>query len=246
MAGPPRPSNPPRACHTITGEWVDSDSNGAYRVGMRVTKFGHACVRFEYDDVVAVIDPGGFTDRAALEGAGTVLITHEHPDHYDAENLRASNAAIWTIAEVAERIAEDAPDLMERVHVVSPGEEFDVGLPVRAVGEQHAVIHSELPRVHNSGYLLNLGDALVYHPGDALTGPGTDVDLLCLPVSAPWLKISEAIDFARAVGAPRNLAIHDRIYSEAGLGIAGGHLGRFLAATGQDYARIADGADLDL
>jgi L-ascorbate metabolism protein UlaG (beta-lactamase superfamily) len=128
--------------------------------------------------------------------------------------------------------------------VVSPEERFDVGVPVRAVGELHAVIHPEIPRVANSGYLLTLGDTKVFHPGDALTGPGEDVDLLCVPVSAPWLKASEAIDFARDVGAPQNLAIHDRVYSESGLGIVDGHLKRFLEPAGQAYARIADGADL--
>lgn len=213
---------------------------------MRVTKLGHACVRFEYDDSVVVVDPGVFTERAALDGADAVLITHQHPDHYDAGNLRAGSALIWTIAEVADRIAEDAPDLRERVQVVSPGEELEPGVPVRVVGEQHAVIHPELPRVHNSGYVLRLGDVSIYHPGDALTLPGEDVDLLCLPVSAPWLKASEAIDFARAVGAPHNLAIHDRVYSDAGLGIVDGHLERFLAAAGQGYTRVPDGADLDL
>ena len=50
--------------------------------------------------------------------------------------------------------------------------------------------------------------------------------MLCAPVSAPWLKASEAVDFARAVRAPRNLAIHDRVYSEAGLGIVDGHMNR--------------------
>ena len=42
--------------------------------------------------------------------------------------------------------------------------------------------------------------------------------MLLVPSSAPWLKASEAIEFARAVKAPRNLAIHDRIYSDAGHG----------------------------
>lgn len=213
---------------------------------MRITKLGHACVRLEHDDSVVVVDPGVFTDRAALDGAGAVLITHQHPDHYDPDNLRASTAPIWTVAEVADLIARDAADLAERVRVVGPGEGFDAGLPVRAVGEQHAVIHPELPRIHNSGYVLQLGDLSVYHPGDALTPPGEDVDLLCLPVSAPWLKVSEAIDFARSVGAPHNLAIHDRVYSDAGLGIVDGHFERFLSAAGQGYTRLSDGTDLEV
>ena len=129
--------------------------------------------------------------------------------------------------------------------VVEPGQEFEAaGIPVLAVGELHAVIHPEFPRFHNSGYLLQLGDQKVYHPGDALTGPGEEVDVLCVPVSAPWLKASEAIDFAREVKAPRNLAIHDRVYSEAGLAIIDGHMHSFLPDAGQEYVRLRDGDDL--
>jgi L-ascorbate metabolism protein UlaG (beta-lactamase superfamily) len=213
---------------------------------MRITKFAHSCVRLEHDGTVVVIDPGVFAEPEALAGADVVLITHEHPDHYHPELLAGCDAAIHTIDAVAARIREDAPELVERVTVVGPGDAFDVGLPVRAVGELHAVIHPELPRFHNSGYVVELGEVSVFHPGDALTGPGEDVDVLCLPVSAPWLKASEAIDFAREVGAPYNLAIHDRVYSEAGLSIVDGHLNRFLEPAGLDYVRIADGTDLGL
>ena len=213
---------------------------------MRITKFGHACVRVEHDGVSILVDPGVFTGAEALERADAVLVTHEHPDHLHLDHLRALDCPVHTVAGVAERIAAEAPDLAGRVHVVTPGERFDAGVPVTAVGELHAVIHPELPRIHNTGFLLELGSTRVYHPGDALTGPGADVDVLCLPVSAPWLKASEAIDFARDVGAPLSLAIHDRVYSDAGLGIVDGHLQRFLGPRGQRYERLAEGADLDL
>jgi L-ascorbate metabolism protein UlaG (beta-lactamase superfamily) len=213
---------------------------------MRITKFGHACVRLEHDGGAVVLDPGGFTEAEAVDGADAVLVTHEHPDHYDPGHLRRTDATVLTIEAVAARIRDEAPDVAERVEVVTPGQELTVaGLPVRVVGEQHAVIHPELPRFDNSGYVVRLGDTRVYHPGDALTLPEEPVDLLCLPVSAPWLKVSECIDFARDVRAPRNLAIHDKVYSEAGLGIVDGHLGRFLEPAGQTYTRLAEGADLD-
>jgi len=212
---------------------------------MRLTKFGHSCVRVEHDGTTLVLDPGVFTDGAAVDGADAVLITHEHPDHFHPEHLRRTNASIFTIAAVAGQIRDVAPDLVERVTVVGPGEEFRTGsIPVTAIGELHAVIHPELPRFDNSGYLLTLGDTLVFHPGDALTGPGRPVDVLLVPVCAPWMKVSEGINFARSVGAPRNVAIHDRVYSDAGLGIADGHFGRFLGAAGLDYVRLPDGADL--
>lgn len=211
---------------------------------MRLTKFGHACVRIAHDDHVLVLDPGSFTQREAVEGATAVLITHEHADHLDVEHLRATDAPVFTIAAVARAIAEVAPDVAERVTVVRPGETFDAGVPVRAVGEKHAVIHPDYDRFDNSGYLLDLGDQRVFHPGDALTGPDEPVDLLLAPVCAPWLKIGEAVDFARAVGAPRSLAIHDRVYSDIGLGMADQHFRRLLGED-QAWVRLADGADLD-
>jgi L-ascorbate metabolism protein UlaG (beta-lactamase superfamily) len=211
---------------------------------MRITKFGHACVRIEYDDTVVVIDPGGFTDAEAVDGATAVLVTHEHADHYDLGHLRATDAPVFTIAAVATHILADAPDVGERTTVVTPGSVIDVGMPATVVGEKHAVIHSELPHFDNSGFLLTAGETRVYHPGDALTPPGQDIDVLLLPVSAPWLKVSECIDFARLVDAPRSLAIHDAVYSEAGLAIADSHLHRFLEPLGREYVRLQPGQDL--
>jgi L-ascorbate metabolism protein UlaG (beta-lactamase superfamily) len=211
---------------------------------MRITKFGHACVRVEHDGTTIVFDPGMFTDPEAVDGATAVLITHEHPDHLVVDHLRATDAPVFTIAAVADKIRADAPDVAERVTVVSPGDSFDVGLPVRAVGELHAVIHPEFPRLFNSGYVVTAGEQKIYHPGDSLTEPGEDVDVLLVPSSAPWLKAMEAIEFARAVKAPRNLAIHDRIYTEAAHGMLEMQMNSFLPKEGLEYVRRADGQDL--
>lgn len=211
---------------------------------MRITKFGHACVRIEHDGTTVVLDPGMFTDVEAVDGADAVLITHEHFDHMVVDHLRATDAPIFTIAAVETAIRGEAPDVAERVTVIAPGDSFDVGLPVRAVGEMHAVIHPEFPRIFNSGYVVDAGGTKVYHPGDALTEPGEAVDVLLVPSSAPWLKASEAVDFARAVKAPRNLAIHDRIYTDAAHGILENHMNAFLPKEGLEYLRRADGEDL--
>jgi L-ascorbate metabolism protein UlaG (beta-lactamase superfamily) len=211
---------------------------------MRITKFGHACVRIEHEGTTVVLDPGIFTDREALDGADAILITHEHFDHYVPDHLKAVDAPVWTIDAVAAKIREDAPEVFERTTVVAPGDSFDVGVPVTAFGELHAVIHPELPRFHNSGYLLTLGEQKVFHPGDSLAAPGVSVDVLFAPASAPWARSHELVDFMREVKAPLNIAIHDRIYSEAGSGVFDGLAGAFLPKEGLEFKRLKDGEDL--
>ncbi len=125
---------------------------------MRITKFGHACVRLEHEGVALVIDPGVWTEPEAVDGATAVLVTHEHPDHLDVDHLRAAGAPVFTIEAVAELIRAEAPGPgVSGSRSSAPGEQFDAGLAVRAVGELHAVIHPDLPRFHNSGYVVTAG-----------------------------------------------------------------------------------------
>ena len=213
---------------------------------MRITKFGHACVRIEYDAQVIVIDPGSWTEQDSVEGATAVLVTHEHPDHLSLDHLRAADAPVFTIDAVARQIGGEAPDLSERVATIAPGESFDAGLPVTAVGELHAVIHPDLPRFHNSGYVVEVGGATVYHPGDAFTVPGRDVDLLLVPAHAPWSKTSEVVDFARTVGAPTSVAIHDGLLNDNGLRLVGSLVSAMLEQHGQAYRRVTPGQEISL
>jgi L-ascorbate metabolism protein UlaG (beta-lactamase superfamily) len=210
---------------------------------MRITKFTHACVRIEYDGQVLVVDPGSWTELEAVDGATAVLVTHEHTDHLSLEHLRATDAPVYTIAAVATQIAAQDRGVAERVVTVAPGERFDAGLPVLVVGELHAVIHPELPRFRNSGYLIDAGDVAVYHPGDAFTAPERPVDVLMLPVHAPWSKISEVVDFAREVAAPRSVAVHDGLLNDTGLELVG-RLVSGMLPEGHSYQRLTPGADL--
>jgi hypothetical protein len=70
------------------------------------------------------------------------------------------------------------------------------------------------------------------------------VDVLLCPSSAPWLRSEMAIEFIRAVGAPTNLAIHDRVYSEAGHGILDMQMEKLVVPRGLAWVRRADGEDL--
>lgn len=181
---------------------------------MKLTKKGHACVRLEKDGRVLVIDPGAFTEPGAAAGAEAILVTHEHADHFSEQQLRAAleaspAAEIWTLKSVADQVAAAFPG---RVHTVGEGDTFSAaGFDVEVHGQMHAVIHPDIPRITNVGYLL---DGSVFHPGDALTVPGRPVETLLLPVHAPWSKVSEVIDYLREVKPARAIDVHDGLLSD--------------------------------
>jgi L-ascorbate metabolism protein UlaG (beta-lactamase superfamily) len=186
---------------------------------MRMIKFGHACVRLESDHGVLVVDPGILSDAAALDGADAVLITHEHADHMNVEKIVAAvtqrqGVRVFTDAAVAPNLDAVAGSVTS----VAPGDRFEAaGHQVQVFGGTHARIHADIPQVANLAFLI---DGLVYHPGDSLVVPeGTTVDTLMVPVSGPWLKVAEAIDFVRAVAPRQAVAIHDGLYNEFGLGL---------------------------
>ncbi len=212
---------------------------------MQITKFGHSCVRLSHEGRDVVLDPGGWSEREALDGAAAVLITHEHPDHWLVDHLRSTQAPIWTIESVRRAIHEADPEVAARVTVVRPGDEVQVaGFDLRVVGERHAVIHPELPRIDNSGWLISVPGQTAYHPGDSFERPGRPVDVFCAPACAPWAKMSELVDLARDVAAPLSLAIHDKVYSPEGLGIVDRTMGQFLEPVGSAWQRVTPGTDL--
>lgn len=207
-----------------------------------MTKLGHACVRIEDAGRVLVIDPGGFTEPDAVDGAAGILITHEHPDHFDAARLRRTDAPLWTNAGVAAAIAEHAPDLRERVSVVAAGDDILAGeFAVSVHGSQHALIHEDIPRVANTAYLV---EGAVFHPGDSWTAPPRPVETLLVPVYAPWMRLREAVDFARAYAASRAVAIHDGMLNDNGLSVVRRVLEGLLGASGIEYAQVQPGSEV--
>jgi L-ascorbate metabolism protein UlaG (beta-lactamase superfamily) len=212
---------------------------------MELTKQGHACVVLSKGDQRIVLDPGSFTDPAALDGATAVLITHEHPDHFEPQRLRAALDAdpaleVWTNASVAGQLE----GLGSRVHVVGHGDAVSVaGVEVHVHGELHAEIHPDIPRIANVGFLVA---GQVFHPGDALTVPDEPVATLLLPVHAPWSKLAEVIDYVRAVDADQAYAVHDGALNDIGLGMVGRLLGEQGPGTPTPYSRLAPGDSVEL
>src|SRR5580700_5216262 len=177
---------------------------------MELTKHTHACVTLGKEGSRLLLDPGTFNRDAAelAAGAGTILITHEHFDHFDEAVIAAALEArpelrVYGPAAVVDRWQARRG----QVTPVAEGERFDV------VGGLHASIHQDIPQVANVGYLI---DGRVYHPGDSYYVPPVPVTTLLVPTSGPWTKFGEAVDFVRAVNPESAVQIHEVMLSEVG------------------------------
>jgi len=211
---------------------------------MKVTKIGHCCLLIEVNGKRILTDPGVFSDgQNAIKNIDIILITHEHQDHLHMDSLKtvlehSPKAAVVTNTAVGKLLEEQkiAFTLLEH------GESSTVeGIALEGFGEQHALIHSSMPTVQNTGYFIA---ERLFYPGDALTKPGIPVEVLALPVAGPWLKIGEAIDYAKAVKPQMAFPVHDAVLSAVGLKLHHSLLQRLLEPDGIQFMPLVDGEEL--
>src|SRR5690349_10393149 len=195
---------------------------------MRVTHLGHAFLLVEIADSRILVDPGSFsTGFEDLRDLDAVIVTHQHADHLDEERLPAllavnRQAAVYADPESAELLDGTSSDVV----VLAEGDHHRAGAArIRPVGRLHAVNHDGVPRCTNVGVVLAAdGEPTLYHPGDAYDGEPGDVDLLAVPLSAPWAKVAETIAFVRRVAPTQIVPIHDALLSTAGRRLYLGHV----------------------
>lgn len=198
-------------------------------VRMQITRLGHSCLLVETARARVLIDPGVFSSGfEQLTDLDAIVVTHQHPDHLDPERgpqLIAMNRGARLVIEpdtaAAAELADDAR--------FAAGAETTVGdLTISGVGGTHARIHDQVPLVGNVGMVLaEQGGPRLFHPGDSYGEAPAGIDILAIPLTAPWTKISETLDFARAVSAGVAIPIHDGGVNPGGRGIYLTHLAQF-------------------
>jgi L-ascorbate metabolism protein UlaG (beta-lactamase superfamily) len=181
---------------------------------MEITHLGHACLLVETPRARLLIDPGtlssGFADLTDLDA---VLVTHEHADHVDASAVVALMQQNPRAALVVdEKTAGQFPQ--QALRIARPGDVLDLGERVEVLGGTHAPVWGDVPGCPNLAYLV--GDGELFHPGDSFTFPGRDIGKLAVAIDGPWLKLSEAVDYVRAVAPATYLPIHEGELTDVG------------------------------
>ncbi|WP_262852585.1 MBL fold metallo-hydrolase [Mumia quercus] len=185
---------------------------------MDITRFGHAALLVESGPHRVLIDPGTFSRDEAfdLTDLDAIVVTHQHPDHVDPariERLLAKNPSARLLAEPQTVSALDGLGVWEAT-AADVTVELGPSMTLTGVGFVHAVIHPDMPRIGNVGVLIEAEDLRLFHPGDSYATVPPRVDVLAVPLSAPWAKVSETVDFVRAVSPRVVFPIHDCTVSE--------------------------------
>lgn len=214
---------------------------------MHLTHLGHSCLLVDVDGTRILIDPGTFSDVAGVRDVSAIMVTHTHPDHLNPPAIPVllrdnPKAELWLESEAADRLKGSEPQLSGQIQRMKSGQELTfAGATVTAVGRQHALIHDFAPRPDNLGLIISStstdqgGGPTLFHPGDALDAEHealTDLDVLCVPINAPWASVADTVAFVRRLAPRKVVPIHDGLLNDTGRAMYLGHVEKFGADEG--------------
>jgi len=215
---------------------------------MRITKYIHSCLLFELGGQQILFDPGrfafieGLVQPDVFKDVSVVIITHNHPDHPDVAALKRivalRQAVIISNREVAAELK--AHGLTVQIHEEGP---LDLGaFQLQALPVQHeAILDSPLPQMTAwlvNGKVLNPADSFAHN---LLQFAG--VELLILPVTAPFLTELVVANFALKMRPKQILPVHDGYLKPFFVQQRYDNYGPYFEKHGIEFHRLAEPGD---
>jgi L-ascorbate metabolism protein UlaG (beta-lactamase superfamily) len=176
-----------------------------------ITFVGHGTVMMSFGGKIIHVDPvTQMADYTKMPKADLILITHEHPDHFDlnAINLiKTTRTKIVTTETVARQISEATVMKNGDVRTIE-------GLHIEAVPAYNLVnmrspgnpFH---PQGIGNGYIITLGNKRLYIAGDTENTPEMknlrDIDIAFLPMNLPYTMTPEMVADAAKAFCPKIL-----------------------------------------
>lgn len=219
---------------------------------MKITKHGHACLHLEEANRSLIIDPGNYTDDLPQPtNLEAVVITHAHDDHCFEPNLAqlvSLNPGLNIVgpAQVIERLraSEESALRGAQLHSAMHGDHYQFGgFRLDFFGDLHQVIHESLPLLQNCGVLVN---STLYYSGDSYTRCDSPYRILACPSSAPWLRISDVIDFLDEMRPEMCFPTHNALLSDRGHALQNSRIREVTERHGGEFRFLREGESWQL
>ena len=178
----------------------------------KLTKLEHSGLAIEKDGKVLLIDPVEFTEKIpTFSNVVAIIITHKHADHFQPEVIEkiiAQNPSVQIFT------TEDNDASFKNIKIVKNGNCQTAGdFSLDFFGKDHAsIIPGQIP-CQNIGVVV---DGKIADPGDSFDIPRSPIEVLLVPISAPWCKIVESMDYVKAVKPKTVIPAHDAVLSKLG------------------------------
>ncbi len=179
---------------------------------------GHAGVLIKESKVI-YIDP--YNIKEGLEKADIILITHGHSDHcsmVDLNKVVKEGTRVFCTADAQSKVTRFTVPV--KIEVVEPGQEYNIGdIRINTVAAYNIEKPFHPKEEGWVGYLVKLGDVIIYHPGDTdlipemkkLTGhkQPDQTFIAFLPIGGKYtMNAEEAAEAARVIQPNIAIPIH--------------------------------------
>lgn len=206
---------------------------------MRITKFEHSCFYIENEAGGLLFDPLEIERKLPdFMGLYAIIVTHQHGDHFQPEvieRIRAKNPQA--------RIFVTEDNAFDGATVVKNGDRVNEAFNLEFYGQNHAeIIKGQVP-CQNIGVVV---DGVFANSGDSFDAPPVRPEILLAPVTAPWLKIEETVDFVRSIRPKMVLPTHDGLNSAFGNTVSDNWVRKGCEAVSAEYKDIHYGSVISL
>lgn len=162
---------------------------------MKITKHAQSCLLVETTKAKVLVDPGNYVfegeglDPTYFPNIDILIITHEHRDHCDLENvpmiIQTSQPVVLATDAVIELLKEQNPSADYRVTGNGTTHDFtSLGLTIYGYDSYHGPLPNGKPAPAVSGVVIDDGQTRFYIPGDTISfnSEVKDIDIVAVPI----------------------------------------------------------------
>lgn len=158
---------------------------------MKITKHAQSCFLIETEDTKILIDPGTYVFNEeglrsdAFKDIDTIIVTHEHYDHFDWENVQkimeASGCSLFGTAAVCGVASQKFPDKTKIIKVKIKNHINNV--TIEGFPSKHGGLPSGKSTPGVVGVIINDDKTSFYTPGDSIAlNPDAQADVIGTPI----------------------------------------------------------------